>query len=485
MIHKILAMEKPTEGQDAARHSPSAGGLQRLIIANLLEWSEQPDRRDLPGNPPPPLGAPLPAEDMALFWSGDNKLVVTRHPQCSRHVDDCRAILGYDQLLTSSPGSADFTASLSTDLADDERALAGLVDLLNNHPADGPIYVEAYGPTPEYSRLIASIRSRTSRTVQDCMTPADKLRWVSLLDSKTKIRDFFAAAVPPDRSVRLTRAFTIRPGTDLAEFVRCTLPVLGPVIVKSEFGSGGHAMQRIDNLDNLDKLLAEFLPAGYDADLLVEEYLDPADRVLPLIYNGVVGPAGEVTTRCAGIQLVHQELHFVGTSLGRGSLPPECAAQVLAMGEATGRIMSAIGFRGSFTLDFLYQRDDAILFPSEINPRRGLTSTLADICIQLLGTGFEDVASARAVRHVPVHPAIGTYTALRDFLLRIDLFGRIADGDIVVLPYMVSSLPISSSIGLVVVGPAPDSVDAVWAEVTDRLVRGPAPAPAPLTAMHR
>jgi hypothetical protein len=66
----------------------------RLIVDNILEWGIQPERRNLPEHAPPAAGTRFAAEGTALYWSGGQKIVVTRHAMDPLHIADCRTILG-------------------------------------------------------------------------------------------------------------------------------------------------------------------------------------------------------------------------------------------------------------------------------------------------------------------------------------------------------------------------------------------------------
>jgi len=132
---------------------------------------------------------------MALYWSGDRKIVVTRHPMDEMHVADLSAILGYESLICRALQAGQPGNSICTDLAADERTLAQVIELLDDGPADGPVAVEAFGSTPEYARLVASIRKRSKRTVTDLMTQERYLECDRSLDSKVRAREYFQAAL--------------------------------------------------------------------------------------------------------------------------------------------------------------------------------------------------------------------------------------------------------------------------------------------------
>jgi len=325
-----------------------------------------------------------------------------------------------------------------------------VIELLDNSPADGPVTVEAFGSTPQYSHLVTIIGKNSRRPVIDRMTPDSYLESSRRLDSKVLAREYFEAARPRCAALRLTRALTVSGGPDLRKHVRHALKALGPVIVKTDFGAGGQAMGIVTSRWLLRRKLSRIVPVGYDGDLLIEEFLGTGDEALSVSYNGLVQDDGTTYSLCAGRHILQAGKYYMGSYLGLGAMPDDCAAQVQSAGEAIGQVAGSIGYRGPLNIDFLYRASDGAIFPLEINPRRSLGASLAELCISLFGQGYQKSVSAVALHSVPVHPGITSYAGLRDVLLRRGLFGRETTG-LVILPYMVSSLALNSNIGLAVV----------------------------------
>jgi hypothetical protein len=165
---------------------------------------------------------------MALYWSGDHKIVVTRHPMDDTHTADLSAILGYENLICRTVATGPPGHSICADLAADERALSGVIELLDNSPADGPVTIEAFGSTPQYSRMATTIRKNSRRPVIDRMTPDSYLESSRRLDSKVLARDYFEAALPKCAALRLTQARTVGGAPDLHKHVR---HALAPVVM--------------------------------------------------------------------------------------------------------------------------------------------------------------------------------------------------------------------------------------------------------------
>jgi hypothetical protein len=431
-------------------NAPAKSRFDRLILSNILEWAQQPERQPLPQFSALPGSQRFPEEEMALYWSGDHKIVVTRHPMDDTHIADISAILGYESLIFRTVPSGQPGHSICADLAADERAFTDVIELLDNSPADGPVTVEAFGSTPQYSHLVTIIGKNSRRPVIDRMTPDSYLESSRRLDSKVLAREYFEAARPRCAALRLTRALTVSGGPDLRKHVRHALKALGPVIVKTDFGAGGQAMGIVTSRWLLRRKLSRIVPAGYDGDLLIEEFLGTGDEALSVSYNGLVQDDGTTYSLCAGRHILQAGKYYMGSYLGLGAMPDDCAAQVQSAGEAIGQVAGSIGYRGPLNIDFLYRASDGAIFPLEINPRRSLGASLAEMCISLFGQGYQKSVSAVALHSVPVHPGITSYAGLRDVLLRRGLFGRETTG-LVILPYMVSSLALNSNIGLAVV----------------------------------
>jgi hypothetical protein len=97
-------------------------------VSNIAEWAVQPERRPLPQFAPRAGSQRFPEEERALCWSGDRKVVLTRHPMDAGLVADLSAILGYENLICRRAPARPPGASICADLAADERALADLAD---------------------------------------------------------------------------------------------------------------------------------------------------------------------------------------------------------------------------------------------------------------------------------------------------------------------------------------------------------------------
>ena len=177
----------------------------------------------------------------------------------------------------------------------------------------------------------------------------------------------------------------MRSGPGLLQQVHDALRAFGPAIIKTEFGAGGNSMGVLESSRRLQKPVSRILPDGYQGELLVEEFLGSPRDILSVSYNGMVQDDGKTYTLCAGRHFLHAGKFYLGSSLGVGAMPDDCAAKVREAGEAIGETTGAAGYRGPLNVDFLYRGSDGALFPLEINPRRGLGGILADMCICLFG----------------------------------------------------------------------------------------------------
>lgn len=442
-------------------------GIQRLIIANAPEWGIQPERHALPGNNSAVYGQPFPDDEMAFFWSGDNKHVVTRHDLDVSHADYCCAILGYRRTTYTSPTASDHGSSICAALLEPGR-LRDLARLLDD-AGSGPILVESYGATPQYADLVEALRRQTHRPIQNCMTDRQDLGVVSRLDSKIGAREFLSAATAHE-NVQLTQAISAQPGPQLHRQVAGAVDSFGSVLLKAEFAAGGHGMAVVDSLASIDAQAADLLAQGCVGDLLLEEYLGPGDATMPVSFSARIDPNGELTAIGVGRELRYSTRFYAGMHIGRHSIDHEYADVATSAGLAIGSVMSRAGFRGAFSLDFLCRIDDGVLFPLEINPRRSLGSTLVDICMQLYGPHYESEAAAIARRRVPVHRSIAGWGQLRDFLDARKLLGNY--GEFVVMPYMVNTLAAQAYIGVAVTGRDNSVITEVLQEVMRQLADG-------------
>lgn len=149
----------------------------------------------------------------------------------------------------------------------------------------------------------------------------------------------------------------------------------GPLVVKDEYGVGGHGTHVLSGrCHGLGRLLRAWPREG----VLLEEYVTGADRHPTPTFDAVIDDDGAVHPVGAGLMSV-AGTSYQGVVVGPGVLPDEIADSVSAFGRAVGRRLSLDGYRGWYDVDFVTGRSGR-LAPTEINLR--LTGPAAAFSIQ-------------------------------------------------------------------------------------------------------
>ncbi|UCC47780.1 MAG: acetyl-CoA carboxylase biotin carboxylase subunit [Gemmatimonadota bacterium] len=161
------------------------------------------------------------------------------------------------------------------------------------------------------------------------------------------------------------------PGTEEAitdpRFARKAAEEIGfPVMIKAKAGGGGKGMRVVRSAEELEPLFAtaraEAEAAFGDGSLYIEKLLERARHVEFQVLGDRHGRAVHLGERDCSIQRRHQKLIEESPS---PALTPELRAE---MGAAAVRGVSAIGYVGAGTVEFLLDRDGRFFF-LEMNTR--------------------------------------------------------------------------------------------------------------------
>ncbi len=161
------------------------------------------------------------------------------------------------------------------------------------------------------------------------------------------------------------------PGTEEAitdpRFARKAAEEIGfPVMIKAKAGGGGKGMRVVRSAEELEPLFAtaraEAEAAFGDGSLYIEKLLERARHVEFQVLGDRHGRAVHLGERDCSIQRRHQKLIEESPS---PALTPELRAE---MGAAAVRGVSAIGYVGAGTVEFLLDRDGRFYF-LEMNTR--------------------------------------------------------------------------------------------------------------------
>jgi hypothetical protein len=309
----------------------------------------------------------------ALFWGGDDRLIVTSAAipdiliQCASHQ------LGWSNVGNVWPKRR--STCLCRDVLDDERLLEQLSGLALACPE---IAFSAYASTPEYGLLIDRIRGRGAIALApDLPRPED--RWTtSTLDSKAAFRGMFADHFQQGGLDRLPAGSVCISLTEVEAEVSRRLRQGGGFVLKVHNGESGWGTKIVRAAD---------APAANDLEEWISMYMrtDPIWERGPYIVEEFVVtdaqlaggfPSAEGCITDSGVhfdylcgQDVSPEGEFLGVILGPNLCADQTLERIQKIAISVGERLHEIGYRGTFDVDLAASRDGS-LYILEANLRR-------------------------------------------------------------------------------------------------------------------
>ncbi|MFI9274379.1 hypothetical protein ACIGXM_27270 [Kitasatospora sp. NPDC052896] len=230
----------------------------------------------------------------------------------------------------------------------------------------------------------------------------------------------------PDGPRALARALARRAAAGQTSVLKAEYGVggLGTVVLTpDQIIMAGGALSALGRAMDQDPLIREH-------GMLLEPYVEGADRLRDVTFDAVVATDGRVHPVGAGV------MHLVGTgyqgaTIGPGLLPRQLAVRATGFGVDVGKALAAAGYRGWFDVDFVLDRQHR-LAPMEANLR--LTGPSVGFMIKarldrVRGPGH----LVRTLDHLPLGARLSEQT-LFDHLT--GLARRCAEHDVLLLPTM-------------------------------------------------
>lgn len=353
--------------------------MTTVVLANLLEFNHRTLASSVTPFELAAWDAPgTDLADLALFWGGDDALVVLSADVNPLWVDDIVNTLGFRSLRTVCATSS--TTNVCADVLRSPPLFRDVESALSSgsNPA-----LAAWGPTPQLGELARRFAGRVPDLRMLGLPPPDRF-WLSYqLDSKVGFRHFVQQS-GLDSSVKLPEGFVVPDfETALGALDHFASRGVGCAL-KTAHGTGGFGVFRVPAAkmeDGLDRVLRELRSRmRWDSrwrsgPLVIEELVEAA--------RGAAAPAttadfevaddGSVSCVGSGTMRLRNEQFYTGVLCGRGALNANLAAEMEHAGRVVGAAAAASGYRGLFDLDFVMTIDGALVV-TEMNARRASPS---------------------------------------------------------------------------------------------------------------
>jgi hypothetical protein len=438
------------------------------VIANVLEWNLQPERRALFPRAACLTETPFAPDDLSMFWAGDDKIILARHDIDDEYWADVCEIAGYGRARRVAVHGALHDTSICKSLLDADTPWTATPDWRGAEP----VRLASWGATPELYALAEHFRGG-GRPRLDIEVPRSADYWVvPFFGSKTGSRALLAdVCATEDTQVCVPDGLVAR-DRDAALRIAAKAPSLwGDVMLKADHGSGGiglHALLQGSAFNEAETFLSG-LPA--DQPIVVEHHLGHGLQVVPLAYNGEVNADGRATTVSTGAQVIRDDQYFAGSEMGVDVLSDDLDREMQAFGSAVGSRLATAGYRGPFNVDFIHRPRENSVYAIEINARRSGSSSVAELLAHLVGADWQQSVAAIAVERVSVPRSLARFRALKRHLQETGLYGR--KDSFIVMPYLISGLECDHSCGFIVIGDDADSARCLMARVRRALWKVP------------
>ena len=362
-----------------------------VVIANIIEFNRQAMSRgftDAEYERWHMGGADL--ADMALFWCGDDKLVITPYPPLGIFLDDVRESLDYSNVQVVSPAKA--SDSICEDIVSDPNLLRLLIDTLRGSPTP---QIVAWGATKEFYALLDRLREEGVEPPAPEVPTRSDFWTVLYLDSKSGFREFCQKLRKRLPEIHLPEGFICSNKELATEAVSYFYSQRKEFVLKANRGTGGFSMlcyrepKLRRGLPWLQKDIARrmfFDHYWVNQPVILEEYIPGPDAGTPLAstVDFLITQSGEVIFIDAGTMVMRNLHMYAGVQCGLDSVEPFIRDYMVRIGKSVGNAMSALGYRGWFDIDFVVDNQKRT-YLTEINARRSCPIHAFEIGRQLLG----------------------------------------------------------------------------------------------------
>jgi len=334
--------------------------------------------------------------DMTLFWSGDDKLVITPYPIDRVFVSDVCAILGYRNARLVSPSKT--SESLCADIEADPELFALLVEVLRN--SEKPQIV-GWGATKPFYTLADRLRQEGVEFTTPEVPAVDDYWTVPYLDSKCGFREVCTHLSRQAPDIRIPRGFVCADIDVAVRIAKSGVFSPGGVVVKANDGVGGYGTllysperfrQHFDfDIEAHLYMSARLMPIFSAGTIVVEAYIESqaGSEIASPSIQGIVDPSGRVSIACLAGQIIGPEGRYIGALISPGIFPAPLVESLHRIGHTIGEASAALGYRGVFNIDTVLDKN-GLVYCVELNARRTSVKYILDVATRLFGASFAD-----------------------------------------------------------------------------------------------
>jgi len=409
--------------------------------------------------------------EVALFWEGDDKLVVSPKPIDAAFVEYITDLLGYRSIGVVTPQRC--TTELSLDILRDESVLSAIGSYVD---AKGMTYLRPWGATKQMYLLVDEISNRGLRLSFEELPRRNDYWSCTYIDSKIGFREMCVGLQDKTPSIRIPRGFTCDSFANSLEVLRWFHTKRVPCVLKAPSGVGGYGnvflreellQQPFEQVEKYVCEATKALPYFKSGAAIVEEMIfseAPQGISSPactrsVFMSGLVQANGDLKIVGGGADIRDNHCRYAGAEIGKENLIDAVADAAKAVMYQIGDAIAGYGYRGHWGVNFIVSTATPVAI--ELNARRCGESHAYAIAERLYGTTW--MSDCYAITRLPIRvqtePSVSTGSVLRAFE---KTNRRCKKRGILVVPTQVSWLrQASPGLGYVVLGTSQEAVRAV------------------------
>jgi len=344
--------------------------------------------------------------EQAIFWGGEDKLVVTPHRVDPRFVADVKSAMEYRNLCVVSPAST--TQSICKDIQSDANLWQTLTKTLQESES---VEIIAWGATPQLYTLLERLIELGIPVSAPELPSNQNADLAQKLDSKSGFREIASKLAQAYPEVRIPVGYVCSTDDELASAAVELMRASDSILLKADKGVGGWGNMKLDRQSyvsaapSLFNTLTRNSGIWRTGSIVAEEYLDVMDS--PTV-DALITPDGQVQMLICGRQVLGTHLDYLGLEVGPHTYSPEVMARIRKIVSIIGQELAQLGYRGWFDVDMVRTTDDAI-YCVEINTRRTGVTYIWEI-LQRIDVGQSMIAYAS---NQTIDPKLADYGKIR------------------------------------------------------------------------
>jgi hypothetical protein len=381
--------------------------------------------------------------DLALFWGGDDKLVITPEPLDETFVADVCEILQFSNVERRIPVKTGTT--ICEDILADPTLYSELKGVLAMGPTS-PLLV--WGPAPQLYYLHKALGQFGLTPPMPDVPPASEYWTARYLESKFGFREFCSRIRRSKPALRLPEGFVFADKDLATEAVTYFTEAGRGFVLKAGYGTAGFstimfpAARLNGGLEQIGREIKSRMRLDSfwnTAPVVLEEHIcaHAGSAIISPTANFLVSASGKVTLLGTGSMLMRRGHLYAGVQSGVGTFDEGLEQVICELGLEVGHAVSALGYRGWFDVDFVAVPDGAV-YLTEINARRTSLAHVFEFGNRLRGADWASVSGIFAKDHLALQGSVlPTYENIRLAFLSFNERNRILDARAV--PTIVSS----------------------------------------------